>query len=145
MLWTVCEVGHASRNCGRLLGCEDSLQWTASKQPGTSVLQPQGDNLPTTWGSLGKDLAPVELQMTLQLWLSPELQACEPWAEDLVKLCLNMTHRNSEMITCVVLRCSNCGNMLRSTRMNSPWKSNICGAEEKVWRLMLLFFIDLTS
>lgn len=48
---------------------------TASEQPGTSVLQSQGDNLPTIWGILGEDLAPVDLQMTLQLWLSPELHA----------------------------------------------------------------------
>lgn len=70
-------MGHVSRSYGRFLGCVDSLQLTVSEQPVTTVLQSQGDNLPTIGGILEEDLAPVDLQMTLQLWLRPELQACE--------------------------------------------------------------------
>lgn len=70
-------MGHRLSKCERLPGPEGSLQLTASEKSGASVLQPQGDDLPTRCRSMGKHLSPVELLMTLQPWLTPELQAYE--------------------------------------------------------------------
>ena len=88
MLRTAYGEGHVAGNCRWFLAPGCSLQLTASKKPGPSALQPQGNEFcqqpETAWKWI---LPQASLQMRRQRDLHLDCSFVRPWAEEPAQLC----------------------------------------------------------